>query len=172
MTSDICWSRHTWRMQKSTWKRRHWSWNSLPTGIQRGMSSVELQQLSRWWLLRLEYHESVKCLQIEESVMILMFMTKACKFWSKCWCPKVANLDLNNVDDERLKILIKTLMTKGCEELQRVKEMFASCRRLLQRDSQHFPGKLIIIMITMAMMTMPMVTMAMIKMTMITMTMH
>ena len=86
-------------------------------------------------------------------------------------------MDLNNVDDERLKILIKTLMTKGCEELQRVKEMFASCRRLLQRDSQHFPGKLIIIMITMAMMTMavmtmPMVTMTMIKMTMITMTMH
>ena len=83
---------------------------------------------------------------------------------------------IKSVYDQRLQILILTLMTTGCEELQRVKEMFASCRRLLQRDSQHFPGKLIIIMkamamMTIAVMTMPMVTMTIIKMTMMTMTM-
>ena len=109
--------RRMWRMQKSTWKLRHWSSNSPPTGIPRGMSSAELQRHIRWW-------------------------------WWQCW--RGGDVIFWNVQ-QMIEILVLMFMTKGCKELQRVKEMFASCRWLLQRDSQHFPGK-IMMMIAMMMM--------------------
>ena len=126
--------RRMWRMQRNTWKHRPWSWNSLLTGTRQGTSLVELPLLTRWWWWW--------CLSWTRWWLLVWLPLAETDRW---WWNRLSSRSQRNVYDQNVCDHF-ILTSTGCQEVWRVKEMFAPRRWLLQRNSQHFPGKIMMIL--------------------------